>query len=96
MIGQTWLPFVTTFLEVKVMFDLQTERLRFNRRADELVRNVISQDVGTPEFRAEHVKMCDLLRRVAEHDPALARELLISVFMFSYTFAIGATRQPVS
>ncbi len=54
---------------------------------DELVQNVISNDLGTPSFRAQYVRTCDLLRRVADHDPALARELLVEVLMFGYKFA---------
>lgn len=51
---------------------------------------MISLDLGTPSFRAQYVRTCDLLGHVAEHDLELARELLVSVFMFSHAFAVTA------
>jgi hypothetical protein len=66
---------------------------QFSKKMDQLVQNVISQNVGTPEFRAEYVKATNLYRRVAEYDVQLAQELLLSTFMFAYTFAIGTTEK---
>jgi hypothetical protein len=70
---------------------LETERIRFDRRMDELVRHVVSQDIGTPEFRTEYVKAANLLKRVADYDPELASELLLTIWMCAYHFAIGVT-----
>lgn len=70
---------------------MENERIRFNERIDGLVRHAISQDIGSPEFRAEYVKAAGLLKRVAEYNPELASELLLSLWMYAYHFALGVT-----
>ena len=67
----------------------KTNLVRFNEEMDELVANVISNNLGTPEFRTEYVKAANLYKRVAEYDVELASELLPSTMMFAYTFALG-------
>jgi hypothetical protein len=60
-----------------------TELDKFNRRMDELVENVISRNLVSPEYRAEYVKAAGLYRRVAEYDPRLAQEFLLSTTMLT-------------
>ena len=67
----------------------KTNLVRFNQEMDELVANLISNNLGTPEFRTEYVKATNLYKRVAEYDVELASELLPNTMMFAYTFAVG-------
>ena len=69
------------------------ELTRFNKRIDELVENVISRDLVSPEFRREYVRAVSLLRQVAEYDTQLAAELLVSMAVVSYTFGIGVIKE---
>jgi hypothetical protein len=70
--------------------DNQSDDLtRFNKWMDELVENVVSTNLNSPEFRKEYIKATNLLRRVAEYDTQLASELYVSMTRFSYTFGIG-------
>jgi len=71
------------------MSNQKPDLVRFNSRMDELVENVISGNLLTPEFRTEYIKAVGLYRRVAEYDTQLAGELFISTAMFSYRFAVG-------
>jgi hypothetical protein len=64
-------------------------RARFNSGMDRLVENVVKQNLGTSEYRAEYVKMTGLLRRVADYDPELAADLFTSAMMLSYFFCLG-------
>ena len=65
------------------------DQISFNKRMDELIQNVLSQNLLTPEFRAEYVKAMNLYRRVAEYDTQLAWDILDSTFMYCCTFSLG-------
>ena len=69
------------------------DRNQFNRRVDKLIARV---EVGNPisrEFTAELVNTANLCRRVAEYDPQLASELLISGIMLSYTTGVAVIKR---
>ena len=73
------------------MSNQDPELVRFNRRLDELVDNIMKQGVGSSDFRREYVKATNLYRRIAAYDVELAREVLASTLIFAYTFAVGVT-----
>ena len=70
------------------MAEQKADLVRFNRRLDELVDNVMGSNLGTAEFRAEYVKATNLYRRVAVYDVGLASDLFLSALMFSYHFKL--------
>ncbi|MGP8125135.1 MAG: hypothetical protein ACLQEQ_04600 [Nitrososphaerales archaeon] len=71
------------------MSNQRPDLVRFNRRMDELIENVVGQNLLTPEFRAQYVKAVGLYRRVAESDTELAWDLFVSTAMYSYSFFEG-------
>ena len=73
------------------MINQNPELVRFNKRLDELVDNVLKQDVASAEFRREYVKATNLYRRIATYDVELAWDVFSSTLMFAYTFAVGVT-----
>ena len=48
----------------------------------------MTNNLGTPEFRAEYVKATNLYRQVAVYDVGLASDLFVSTLMFSYHLAL--------
>jgi hypothetical protein len=78
------------------MANQSSDLTRFNKRMDELVENVVSTNLISPEFRREYVKATSLLRRVAQYDTQLAYDLYVSIAMFSYAFGIGVIEKSKS
>ena len=73
------------------MINQNPELVRFNKRLDELVDNVMKQDVASADFRRQYVKATNLYRRIAAYDVQLAQEVFASTLVFAYTFAVGVT-----
>jgi hypothetical protein len=73
------------------MINQSPELIRFNKRLDELVDNVMKQQVASENFRREYVKATNLYRRIASYDVELAQDVFVSTLMFAYTFAVGVT-----
>jgi len=73
------------------MINQNPELIRFNKRLDELVDNVIRQEVASADFRREYIKATNLCRRLANYDVELAWDVFSSTLMFAYTFAVGVT-----
>lgn len=67
------------------------DRAKLNRWMDRLVENMVGLESASTRFKAEHVRQANLLRRVAEYDPELARELIVGTVMFSYYSALSVT-----
>ena len=72
------------------MENLNVSLLLFNRKMDGLVENILARNLGTPEFRAQHVRAVNLCRRVAEHDVDLASELFFTFIMLGIHFGLAA------
>ena len=66
---------------------------RFNKRIEELIENIPSQNLLTPQFRTEYVRVMNLYKKVADYDTQLARDILESTFMFTYAFAAGCLEE---
>lgn len=69
------------------------ERNQFNRLIDDLVARAVTMNLISREYTAEYVKAANLCRRVAEFDPPLAFELLVSGIMLSYTAGVAVIRR---
>jgi len=54
------------------MINQNPELVRFNKRLDELVDNVMKQDVASADFRREYVEATNLYRRIAAYDVEMA------------------------
>ena len=68
------------------------DRNQFNRRVDKLIARVEAGNPISREFTAEFINTIELCRRVAEFDPWLASELLISGIMLTYKTGVAVIR----
>ena len=69
------------------------ERNQFNRLIDDMITRAVMMNLISREYTVEYVKAANLCRRVAEFDPQLAFELLVSGIMLSYTAGMAVIRR---
>ena len=59
----------------------------FNQRMDRLVENILASKAGTPELKAEYVRLLIICRRFGVYDLDLAQEVLSAAMLLGYQFA---------
>ena len=68
------------------------ERNQFNRSIDDLVARVVASVPISREWTSECIKAANLCKQVAEFDPQLASELLLSGVMLTYTAGVAVLK----
>jgi hypothetical protein len=69
------------------------DRSQLNRQIDRMISRIVAGKPISREFTAELVNTASLCRRVAEFDPQLASELLLSAIMLSYTTGVAIIKR---
>ena len=59
----------------------------FNQKMDKLVENILVSNAGTPELKAEYVRLVNICRRVGVYDLDLAQEVFSAAMLLGYQFA---------
>ena len=59
----------------------------FNQKIDKLVENILVSNAGTPELKAEYVRLVNICRRVGVYDLDLAQEVFSAAMLLGYQFA---------
>ena len=58
-----------------------------NQKMDRMVENVLASKAGTPELKAEYVRLVNICRRVGVYDLDLAQEVFSAAMLLGYQFA---------